>query len=156
MRAVAPSLTLAADIGAKTLFVPVSWLRPEAGVRLEDHLASWLHALQSLRFSALRQAVEVALEIGPPGPLTTPTETRRFFDDVNSPFIGAAMSLRGDRPDESETEFIQTLTHRLRWIECGPSGTRGYEPAGKTPVQNLPADFAQLLENVRFDGNLVR
>lgn len=152
VRRMTDALDRAAWCGAKAVVVPASWMQPCPSARFEDALSAWLAALQAVRFAAMARAVQVLLETGFPGLCRSITETRRFLDEVNSPFVGAAVTIANPVPDETAVGFIEALTHRVRWIRLvAGSGNRNASaplidgPRDSTPLQ-------QLLWRVRFDG----
>lgn len=81
----------------------------------DDAIRAALEALAAVRFEAQRRAIEIVVMVSPNGVCHSPTEARWFFDQVNSPWVGA-----GIEADEATiawaTERMGALAHRARSV----------------------------------------
>lgn len=109
----------------------------------DDAIRAALEALAAARFEAQRRAIEIVVMVSPHGVCHSPSESRWFFDQVNSPWVGA-----GIEADEATvapaSERLGALAHRARSVIW-----RGV---------TIGEAFAPLLKAMavaRFDGTLL-
>jgi len=77
-----------------------------------------MEALWGLRSRAELRAVRIACLSGDGGLSRSPTETRRFLDQINSPWVGLCLDLAGMTVGEA-SEWIGLLGHRIARIRLG-------------------------------------
>lgn len=111
------ALERAGWLGARQLVLPAV-VPIDAGTSTasyDDAIRATLDALAMVRFEAQRRAIEIVMMISPNGVCHSPAEARWFFDQVNSPWIGA-----GIEADEATiawaAERVGALAHRARTV----------------------------------------
>ncbi len=109
----------------------------------DDAIRAALESLANARFEAQRRAIEVVVMVSPCGVCHSPTEARWFFDQVNSPWIGAGIEA-DEATGAAAAEHLGALAHRARvliWRGSAISGEVG--------------SLLKALIDARFDGTLL-
>lgn len=129
--------------GALTLLLdPIGDKLPNelsAGRSFETGLARLLEGLRLLRFRTMPFGVHLACRLISDRWIATPTEARRYIDEVNSPFVGLFLDLSERCVASRELEWIFALGHRIFWID---TAVRGMDEAAVHVA----------LHGIRYDG----
>lgn len=138
-------LDRAAWLGARQIVLPAIELTSGGTCDSphDDAIRAALEALAIVRFEAQRRAIEIVVMVSPNGIFHSPTEARWFFDQVNSPWIGAGIEA-DDATIAWAAERLGALAHRVRSaIWRGTAITGAVRPLLKT------------MTDARFDGTLL-
>lgn len=109
----------------------------------DDAIRAALEALAIVRFEAQRRAIEIVVMVSPRGVCHSPTEARWFFDQVNSPWIGAGIEA-DEATVAAAAEQLGVLAHRARVLIW-----RGATLDGSVAL------FCKAMTDARFDGTLL-
>ncbi len=146
------AFSAAAACAARLVLVGAKALSGTSGAPLRhaDRLAALLARLMEIRFAASHHGITLAVELDDYGLLPTPTEARRFFDEVNSPHVGVEFDISrgGQRSDAGD--WLLTLTHRIACVRVS-------HPAILTDAEGAAADAGQpairdALRRIRYEG----
>lgn len=85
---------------------------------LETIRSRAMEALWGLRGRAELRAIRIACLSGDGGLSRSPTETRRFLDQINSPWVGLCLDLAGMAAGEA-VEWIGLLGYRIGGVRLG-------------------------------------
>ncbi len=136
------ALDRAAWLGAGTLLITPAVVRGQntSGpfVRYQDAYARSVDSLSRLRFSAQERGVSIACRADA-GFLLSPPEMRAFIDRINSPFVGACLTI-GKQAATCSADWILTLGFRLTCLHVTDSGSADW------------AVVRSALERVRYEG----
>lgn len=139
-------LDRAAWLGARQIALPaIGLINSEETLDSshDDAIRAALEALAIVRFEAQRRAIEIVVMVSPNGIFHSPTEARWFFDQVNSPWIGAGIEA-DDATIAWAAERLSALAHRVRsaiW--------RG------TAIAGAVRSLLKTMTDARFDGTLL-
>ena len=109
---------------------------------LETIHARAMEALWGLRSRAELRAVRISCLSGDGGLSRSPTETRRFLDQINSPWVGLCLDLAGMTVGEAN-EWIGLLGHRIGRVRLGDAALEEGAPMERV---------ATALGRIRYDG----
>ncbi len=144
---------------ASTLIVPTDDESTDADqLPLEESLTRVLDALRQLRFKALTHAVRIACHVISDRLIATPTEARRFLDEVNSPFVGIAMNLSDACIQARVSDWIDSLGHRIAWVSVdAPVGRDDANaPQAVRPMEEFDLLIRESLARIRYNGYVSR
>lgn len=138
-------LERAAWLGARQVVLPaiVPMDAGTSGSPHDDAIRTALEALSIARFEAQRHSIEIVVMVCPRGVCHSPTEARWFFDQVNSPWVGAGIEV-DEATSAWAAERMSALAFRARMVLW--RGTTIGDPVG--PLRKAMTD-------ARFDGTLV-
>lgn len=109
----------------------------------DDAIRAALEALAAARFEAQRRAIEIVVMISTHGVCHSPSESRWFFDQVNSPWVGAGIEA-DEATVASAFERLGALAHRARSVIW----------RGATIGESV-APWLKAMAAARFDGTLL-
>ncbi len=113
-------LKLASDAGAAVLSLTIPPLACSSGTsgfaRYRDALSFAYHLFRAIRPEAAAKGVAMALEAACGGCFLSPVELRELIDSVNSWAIGACVDVARVSAIGSPSDWIATLTRRVRIV----------------------------------------
>lgn len=158
---VAGAIELCASLGTRLVVTASRDSQPSGELQQDRHESSsadMLDRLLRLRFAALYRGACLALDPRGSGLLGSPTEARRFIDEVNSPHVGLVVDLM-DAPSVSPVEdTLLSLGHRVAWLTLSIDTLACMIPlaqhaAAPDAMSVLRSRFS-VLRKLRYDGYL--
>lgn len=143
----------AATCAARLVVVGANTLYGMSGAprRHADRLAAILARLMGIRFAAAHHGITLAIDPDDVGLLPTPTEARRFLDEVNSPHVGVELDISRTTQRADPADWLLTLTHRIACIRVGEPEILG-EAEGTAAAGAGRHAIRDALRRIRYKG----